>query len=129
MKIFAFDEERKCPECNWETSRIYILATTEEEANKLLKEDEFMCGNCLADLLVENETIISTPESFDPDDYDIVVPNWLTKEEAEEQLKRKLTKEEWESLKEWITDELSDETSEKIIKAIKDWEKHYLSTT
>ncbi len=39
--------EKKCPECNWETETL-VRATDSEEGT------EFICSNCYVDRLVEN---------------------------------------------------------------------------
>lgn len=74
MKLFRFTAEEigaeKCGGCNWETSVFYWLSDTKENA---LKEIEFLkkdfgfdepralCGNCIADLLVDENYDIKKP--------------------------------------------------------------------
>lgn len=129
MRVFAFnlEEETKCPECNWETNRVYVLARNKKLAEMLFKEGDFLCGNCLADKLVgESEAledmVVAYAKYFDPDDYDIAVPNWLTREDAEKYLGKELTDEEWEDLKEWVMDELMDEVMDRIWESVDNWE-------
>ena len=60
MKLFTVNKEeneaRKCNGCNWKVSRLYGLASSQKEADKLYKNDEAgLCGECIADLLVEGE--------------------------------------------------------------------------
>lgn len=47
-------EEEKCSGCNWESSVVYLMADSQEEANKLYKEYEGgLCSECIADMLVQ----------------------------------------------------------------------------
>lgn len=65
MKLFRFENNGKCGCCNWATSKVYILAENEKEAKTTLEEfreneGNGLCGNCIADLLAdENYTIIN----------------------------------------------------------------------
>ena len=48
------EDEPKCGGCNWRVGRLYALAETQEEANALYQSgDAGLCGDCMADLLVE----------------------------------------------------------------------------
>jgi hypothetical protein len=56
MKLFIADSDAKCYGCNWRVSRLYALASSQEGAARLYKEDAAgLCGECIADLLVEGE--------------------------------------------------------------------------
>ena len=47
-------QTEKCGGCNWAVSRLYAYAETQEGANKLYESGEAgLCGDCMADLLVE----------------------------------------------------------------------------
>ncbi len=50
---FAVEEGTKCGGCNWETSRMYVLADSKEEAEKCLARGEVLCGACMAEMLAE----------------------------------------------------------------------------
>lgn len=68
MKVFSISDEAlanaenksqgfgevKCGGCNWSVSRLYALAESQDEADRLfLSGDAGLCGDCLCDLLVE----------------------------------------------------------------------------
>ena len=74
MRVFrhTYEEEFKCPGCNWGTTTFFTLADTEEEAREIFGEfeeamiegDELplmspLCGECMADVLVEGGHIIT----------------------------------------------------------------------
>jgi len=63
MKLFRFNskEQRgKCNHCNWEVSYLYVLADTIKEAEKLFYDQGFgLCGDCMADLLSEDNYTIT----------------------------------------------------------------------
>jgi len=52
MYRFGVDEE-KCPHCRWRVSTAYVMASSEDEAKTLLENDVWLCGNCIADMLVD----------------------------------------------------------------------------
>lgn len=68
-KLFRLDREEiageiKCGGCNWENRLCYVLASTTEEAIKLLKDgDAGLCADCMADLLVDYGYEIKTMET------------------------------------------------------------------
>lgn len=67
MKLFRFTSEEKCGNCNWETEVFYFLSDSKEEALKEIEyiREEFegrpLCGNCIADLLVDEGYEIKQP--------------------------------------------------------------------
>lgn len=66
MKLFVFFPQEfnldswKCGYCRWEVTALYWLANSKQEAfnsiKKMINEDEEtpLCGNCMADMLYEN---------------------------------------------------------------------------
>lgn len=114
---FGFPEEKECPECNWDTSVGYVIARTKREAEE--KED-FLCGNCLADILTGENYIVS--KWFDPDDYpNLIFVQWLDKKDVEYYLGKKITDEEFQEIKEAIKDsDIADTCSEVIADQIRD---------
>ncbi len=70
MKLFTVNKEEngaRCNGCNWKVSRLYALASSQKEADELYKNGEAgLCGDCIADLLVEGKYDIypkSSPET------------------------------------------------------------------
>lgn len=60
-KLFKFpvEEGSECGGCNWETSVKYVIATSEEEARRLLDEGVAgLCADCICELLVEGGYVI-----------------------------------------------------------------------
>jgi len=56
MKVFVVAEGEwvKCGGCNWPVYHLYALANSQDEANELYKSgDAGLCGDCLAEMLVE----------------------------------------------------------------------------
>jgi ribosomal protein L34E len=57
MKLYAVNknnEEEKCLECNWESSVVYLLADSQEEADKIYTEyGGGFCGECIAEMLTQ----------------------------------------------------------------------------
>jgi len=66
MRLFRFENREtnyeKCGYCNWETTYLYWLSDTKENARKeiadLGEDGNALCGSCMCDLLVENEYLI-----------------------------------------------------------------------
>ena len=58
-RLYRFDTDDsgiqsfKCPSCNWSQTSLYILAETEEEANKIRKEGGGLCGDCTCQNLID----------------------------------------------------------------------------
>ncbi|MDV3293467.1 MAG: hypothetical protein LYZ70_04275 [Nitrososphaerales archaeon] len=47
-------ENDKCGGCNWEVTFLYVMATSEKSAVKLLRSgDAGLCGNCYSDMLAD----------------------------------------------------------------------------
>lgn len=63
LKLFEVgrdEETKRCGCCNWTVSKVYLLAESQEEADKLYqeygKEDgepRGLCGDCMCQMLVE----------------------------------------------------------------------------
>ena len=56
MKIFVVsdNEDAKCGGCNWPASHLYALADSQDEADELYESgDAGLCGDCMAELLVQ----------------------------------------------------------------------------
>jgi len=68
MKVFAIypedlseedwnyisNEEVKCGGCNWDTTKLYVIANSKEEAVKLVKEGNAgLCAECFMELVIE----------------------------------------------------------------------------
>jgi len=61
LKIFLVAEDEKCGCCNWEVERLFLVASSEEEAKELYKENTkegggALCAECIVDLLMETDT-------------------------------------------------------------------------
>lgn len=57
------DDFVKCPGCNWEVSRLYVLAKDQAEADQIYADEEGgLCGNCIANILVEEPYEITRKE-------------------------------------------------------------------
>lgn len=58
MKLYVVNtngENEKCVGCNWESSIVYLLANSQDEANELYKEYEGgLCGECIAEMLMQD---------------------------------------------------------------------------
>lgn len=49
---FSPGGQPKCGGCNWEQSRLFVLADSQEEADAIyLSGDGGLCGDCFAELL------------------------------------------------------------------------------
>lgn len=59
MKLFQFqyaDGEVKCSGCNWETMKLFVIAESLKEANKLLEDGNAgLCGVCMCELIGDEE--------------------------------------------------------------------------
>ena len=56
MPIFMFksNDGFKCGSCLWRVNRVFVLASSEEEARKLLHEGNAgLCAECMMDLILE----------------------------------------------------------------------------
>ena len=53
MSIYRFKVDDKCPRCGWRVSTAYVVASSEDEAKNLMGNGTWLCGNCLADMLVD----------------------------------------------------------------------------
>lgn len=53
LRIYRFGVDEKCPHCRWRVSTAYVVASSEDEAKTLMDEGVWLCGNCIADMLVD----------------------------------------------------------------------------
>ena len=53
VRIYRFRIDEKCPHCRWRVSTAYVLASSEDEAKSLMDNGIRLCGNCMADMLVD----------------------------------------------------------------------------
>lgn len=57
MRMFEVDREserKKCGCCNWKVAKVYLMADSQEEAEKAWSENERgLCGDCMGELLVD----------------------------------------------------------------------------
>ena len=61
MKLFEVGEgEEKCGGCNWGVSKVFLMADSQEEADRLYDESGIedgeprgLCGECIAEMLIE----------------------------------------------------------------------------
>jgi len=66
MFVVLNSEDAKCSGCNWPASRLYALADSQDEADKLYKSgDAGLCGDCMAALLVDFGVIFIREEKED----------------------------------------------------------------
>ena len=105
----VFDEEIKCPLCNYETAVAFTL-----------DGEEWYCGNCIAGVISEDFIVVR--KEFNPDDYPTTYfPNWYEKEHFEEVYGEELTDEEMmEIIKELRNSSIPDEVSEMVYEALPD---------
>lgn len=60
MRVFEFksvdfgEDSVKCGCCNWRMSKLFVLATSKEEAMELVKSGSAgLCGDCFSEMLSE----------------------------------------------------------------------------
>ena len=53
LRIYRFRVDEKCPHCRWRVSSAYVVASDEDEAKTLMENGIWLCGNCMADMLVD----------------------------------------------------------------------------
>ena len=60
FKVFVVGEDEKCGGCNWRVSKTYLMAKSQEEANKEYQdsgaedgEPRGLCGECFVAMLIE----------------------------------------------------------------------------
>jgi hypothetical protein len=64
LKMFEVgkdEEEKKCGSCNWKVAKVYLMAESQEAADKLYEESgeedgdpRGLCGDCMCEMLAEN---------------------------------------------------------------------------
>ena len=63
--IRAGEDHVHCNACNWEFSKLFVIAETRDEAVELLLSgDAGLCGECIAQILVEGNYIFGLPVSL-----------------------------------------------------------------
>ena len=56
LRMFRVGENEKCGCCNWETSFVYMLGETKEDAKREYNVNERgLCGECIAEMLMEED--------------------------------------------------------------------------
>jgi len=53
LRIYRFGVDDKCPHCGWRVTTAYVVASSEGEAKNLVVNGIWLCGNCMADMLVD----------------------------------------------------------------------------
>ena len=53
LRMYRFEIDDNCPHCGWRVTTAYVMASSEDEAKTLLENDVWLCGNCMADMLVD----------------------------------------------------------------------------
>ena len=53
LRIYRFRVDEKCPHCRWRVTTAYVVASSEDEAKTLMENGIWLCGNCMADMLVD----------------------------------------------------------------------------
>jgi len=55
VRLFRFEvDELKCPNCGWRAVNAYVMAVNRVHAETLLKNGVWLCGKCMADLIVDD---------------------------------------------------------------------------
>jgi len=54
-----YPEEKKCPECNWETETLYSFSVNDID-------EEGLCANCFMEMVVQEKTEVSTGSIEEP---------------------------------------------------------------
>ena len=59
VRLFRFEvDELKCPNCGWRAVNAYVMAVNRVHAETLLKNGIWLCGKCMADLIVDEGFIL-----------------------------------------------------------------------
>jgi len=54
VRLYRFEiDELKCPNCGWRAVNAYVMAVNGVHAKSLLKSGVWLCGKCMADLIVD----------------------------------------------------------------------------
>ena len=53
LRIYRLGVDDKCPHCRWRVTTAYVVASDEDEAKNLMENSIWLCGNCMADMLVD----------------------------------------------------------------------------
>jgi hypothetical protein len=62
---YISDEEVKCGGCNWDTTKLYVIANSKEEAVKLVKEGNAgLCAECFMELVIEEGYELEIKEDY-----------------------------------------------------------------
>lgn len=61
FQLFKVTDAAKCGGCNWDNRPLYVFAKSQTEADLLYLQDlGGLCGDCIAQLLIESETQVQT---------------------------------------------------------------------
>ena len=55
LRIYRFGVDERCPHCRWCVTTAYVVASSEGEAKNLMENGIWLCGNCMADVLVDRD--------------------------------------------------------------------------
>jgi hypothetical protein len=74
MKVFAVDRERltgetTCGGCNYENTTAFVIAESKADAEDIVKSGDGLCGDCLAELMIEQGWQISKTRSTTDNSY------------------------------------------------------------
>jgi len=58
LKMYRFGVDEKCPSCGWRVTTAYVMASSENETKTLLENNIWLCGKCIADMLVDEDFIL-----------------------------------------------------------------------
>jgi len=62
QRLFEYrvhEDTGKCGGCNWEVGEVYVIATSQSEADKLYYEQNYgLCSECITDLIMEEGLVI-----------------------------------------------------------------------
>ena len=59
-RIYRFEVSENCPHCGWRVTMAYVMASNEDEAKNLMENGKWLCGNCIADTLVDRGYILKS---------------------------------------------------------------------
>ena len=63
LKLYIVAHDEKCGHCNWRATNLYLMAESEEEAMNQHEKIGALCGDCMSELLANEEyTIIPKKE-------------------------------------------------------------------
>ena len=54
-KIYEVARNEKCGGCLWNASKLYVIASSEEEAKELYKAFGGLCAECLIEMIINEQ--------------------------------------------------------------------------